>query len=98
SVLPWRNAWVPERNASKGVEGPSERGGSMGVTGTATSGVALVFIWGVDGPAALGMGTTSGLPSKLTAGDSPKASASSPTLKRTSDVRITRLLRSSARM
>src|SRR4029079_7159637 len=100
SVLPWRSACVPDRNASNGVAGPIERGGTIGVTGTETSGVALPsgLISGVDGPAALGMGTTSGLPSKLTAGQSPKSSAKSPMLRRTSDVRIARLLCSGARM
>src|SRR5262249_23878444 len=88
SVLPWRSACVPERNASCGVGGMAERGGSVsGATGaapgiapgTAASGVAPPS----EGPPAVGLGVVSDsgivapsgarVPSKLMAGDRPTA-------------------------
>src|SRR5690348_11748516 len=112
-MRPSRKACVPERNASSAEEGI--RGGAPGLvigdTGTAARGVAL--------PSGLGSGATPGVepgngtvtvarsgvgvPSKLTAGDSPTASASKPapnkpTLRTASDVRIACLFRGRARM
>src|SRR5262245_21689609 len=108
SVLPWRRAWVPERKASCGDVGRPERGGMVvsGAPGTAASGVALPSALpaaSVPGrPSAPGAATVvpSGarLPSKLTAGDRPKAKPSKPMPTRRSDVRIARLLDRPARM
>src|SRR5262245_51236195 len=102
SVLPWRSAWVPERNASCGDAGRPERGGTVvsGAAGTAASGVALPSGLPAasvpERPSAPGAATVvpSGvrLPSKLTAGDRPKAKPSRPMPTRSSDVRIARLL------
>src|SRR5262247_3267796 len=102
SVLPWRSAWVPERNASCGDAGRPERGGMVvsGAAGTAASGVALPSglpaASVLERPSAPGAATVvpSGvrLPSKLTAGDRPKAKPSRPMPTRSSDVRIARLL------
>src|SRR5262245_21299041 len=102
SVLPWRSAWVPERNASCGDAGRPERGGMVvsGAPGTAASGAALPSELPAasvpERPSALGAATVvpSGarLPSKLTAGDRPKAKPSRPMPTRSSDVRIARLL------
>ena len=45
SILPWRSACVPERNASSGVGGITDRGGKAsgetGAAGNGASGVAL---------------------------------------------------------
>ena len=73
---------------------------ATGGTGTAPAGVAEPSE--LDAGAGNGTATVapSGerVPSKLTAGDKPKASASKPMLKTTSDVRIARLLRCPAGM
>src|SRR5262245_41256245 len=99
SVLPWRSAWVPERNASCGDAGRPERGGMVvsGAAGTAASGSELpAASVPEERPSAPGAATVvpSGvrLPSKLTAGDRPKAKPSRPMPTRISDVRIARLL------
>src|SRR5262245_56150910 len=77
-----------------------------GVTGTAASGVAepSALLPGARLPPGAGIGTATGepsgvrVPSKLTAGDSPKARPSKLMLKMRSDVRIARLLDRAAGM
>ena len=106
SVLPWRSACVPERNASCGVGGMAERGGNVsgataGAAGTAASGVAPPS----EGLPAAGLGVTSGnapaapsgarVPSKLMAGDRAMPTTAMPSkamLAMTLDVRIARPL------
>src|SRR5262249_25196019 len=110
SILPWRSNWVPERNESCGVggrAGAGDDGGRVsGATGTAASGVAppSALLPGARLVAGPGSGTATGVPSgvrvpsKLTAGDRPKARPSRPMPKITSDVRIARLLDCAAGM
>src|SRR5262249_12504334 len=110
SMLPWRSSWVRERNESCGVGGTAsgrDDGGTViGATGTAASGVAppSALLPGARLVAGPGSGTATGVPSgvrvpsKLTAGDKPKARPSRLMPRITSDVRIQHLLDRASRM